>query len=331
MTRQMTRRAMLAATAGAALALATPMTGLADEDQTVTEEDAGDEVVDADGSVDFEGGAQPIYYRMRFDDVVDASDGRDWDWMYLATDAAGGTSLLLELTNKDSVQLTFSASIDYVHVDGTLGADGNVVWVKESSEGEKTGRSGYYRQGDLIFGQCYPAHSIPSSHHSEDAEYSELGSRVVKPGETGTLKLTGIPSDLGKVKWHQWGSSKKMDVKALIVGVRRSNSAAGMGSNLYTYTATWANAMYRLYNPYTGEHHYTMSAVERDSLVAAGWKSEGVGWYSDDAQGVPLYRGYNPYVTVGTHHYTTSKVEMENMVANGWRDEKKAWYGLKTD
>ena len=57
----------------------------------------------------------------------------------------------------------------------------------------------------------------------------------------------------------------------------------------------------------------------------------GVGWYSDDAQGVPLYRGYNPYVTVGTHHYTTSKVEMENMVANGWKDEKKAWYGLKTD
>lgn len=42
--------------------------------------------------------------------------------------------------------------------------------------------------------------------------------------------------------------------------------------------------MYRLYNPYTGEHfytanHYTTDAAEISSLCAAGWKNEGVGWY----------------------------------------------------
>jgi hypothetical protein len=36
-----------------------------------------------------------------------------------------------------------------------------------------------------------------------------------------------------------------------------------------------------LYNPnaIAGAHHYTVSAVERDSLKKVGWKDEGIGWY----------------------------------------------------
>ena len=37
--------------------------------------------------------------------------------------------------------------------------------------------------------------------------------------------------------------------------------------------------MYRLYNPYSGDHHYTTSREERDMLVALGWHDEGIGWY----------------------------------------------------
>ena len=40
-------------------------------------------------------------------------------------------------------------------------------------------------------------------------------------------------------------------------------------------------AMYRLYNPYVSDHHYTLSSVERDGLVQVGWIYEGIGWYSD--------------------------------------------------
>lgn len=43
--------------------------------------------------------------------------------------------------------------------------------------------------------------------------------------------------------------------------------------------------LYRLYNPNAtgqyeaGGHHYTVSIVERDQLISAGWIDEGIGWY----------------------------------------------------
>ena len=94
---------------------------------------------------------------------------------------------------------------------------------------------------------------------------------------------------------------------------------------------TSGDPVYRLYNPYVagGDHHYTLSAAERDGLVAAGWRYEGVGWYSAPAKiGVPLYRQYNPYATTGTHNYTTSKAENDHLISVGWREEGVAWYGI---
>ncbi|MBV7392421.1 hypothetical protein KUA55_17320 [Enterococcus sp. ALS3] len=54
--------------------------------------------------------------------------------------------------------------------------------------------------------------------------------------------------------------------------------------------------MYRLYNPNAkaGSHHYTLSSTERDNLVQAGWKSEGIGFYStfDGTTGFPAPNGW---------------------------------------
>jgi hypothetical protein len=87
--------------------------------------------------------------------------------------------------------------------------------------------------------------------------------------------------------------------------------------------------VYRLYNPNAGDHHYTTSAGEKDSLVKAGWNYEGIGWYSDDAQTVPVYREYNPNAKSGAHNFTTNKDE-DTMLANaGWNQEGIAWYGVK--
>lgn len=84
--------------------------------------------------------------------------------------------------------------------------------------------------------------------------------------------------------------------------------------------------VYRLYNPNSGEHFYTTSSFERDSLVKSGWKYEGISWYSGGK--VPLYRAYNPHVTVGAHNYTTSSYEQSSLVKIGWRNEGIAWYGV---
>lgn len=85
-----------------------------------------------------------------------------------------------------------------------------------------------------------------------------------------------------------------------------------------TYTS-----MYRLYNPNSGEHFYTKSVGERNNLVAAGWKYEGIAW-SAPSKGSPVYRMYNP--NAGDHHYTTSVSEKNMLLSVGWRYEGIGWY-----
>ena len=84
--------------------------------------------------------------------------------------------------------------------------------------------------------------------------------------------------------------------------------------------------MLRLYNPYTGEHLYTSSTVERDACVAAGWNFEGNAWVAPSKSSAPVYRLYNPYVEGGDHFYTTDAAEVENLKAAGWSYEGVGWF-----
>lgn len=81
---------------------------------------------------------------------------------------------------------------------------------------------------------------------------------------------------------------------------------------------------YRVYNPYSGEHLYTLSAGERDSLVASGWMDEGTCWYVPNDSTVPVYRLYNRYS--GEHLYTTDYVEYDSLGKIGWNREGVAFY-----
>ena len=81
-------------------------------------------------------------------------------------------------------------------------------------------------------------------------------------------------------------------------------------------------AMYRLYNPNSGEHFYTASDVEKDATVAAGWNYEGIGWHAPVTSETPVYRVYS-----GTdHHYTMSEFERDSLVQAGWTDEGVSFY-----
>ncbi|MBQ9057657.1 MAG: leucine-rich repeat protein [Atopobiaceae bacterium] len=82
--------------------------------------------------------------------------------------------------------------------------------------------------------------------------------------------------------------------------------------------------MHRLYNPNSGEHFYTGSTAEKNNVVAAGWRYEGIGWYAPSWSRTPVYRLYNP--NAGDHHYTTNEGEKNYLVKVGWRDEGIGWY-----
>lgn len=86
--------------------------------------------------------------------------------------------------------------------------------------------------------------------------------------------------------------------------------------------------VYRLYNRWSGEHLFTLSASERDVLVPLGWTSEGTAWVAPTA-GTPVYRLYNPYS--GDHHYTSDKSEYDYLQTLGWNGEGVSFYSAGTD
>ena len=87
--------------------------------------------------------------------------------------------------------------------------------------------------------------------------------------------------------------------------------------------------MYRMYNPNSGEHFYTADTDERDTLIKAGWKYEGVGFYVPALSGAPVYRLYN--ATLGDHMYTTSAQEKQELEAKGWTYESIAFYSANNN
>ncbi|WP_236036992.1 hypothetical protein [Bifidobacterium simiiventris] len=82
--------------------------------------------------------------------------------------------------------------------------------------------------------------------------------------------------------------------------------------------------MYRMYNPNSGEHFYTMNTNERKMLLEKGWSYEGIGWRAPVKSTTPVYRMYNP--NAGDHHYTINSHERDMLVRKGWKYEGIGWY-----
>lgn len=78
-------------------------------------------------------------------------------------------------------------------------------------------------------------------------------------------------------------------------------------------------AVFRLYNPNTGEHFFTSDVSEANDNANRGWSYEGIAWFHCAPKGIPMYRLYNPYA--GFHMFTTNAYEKNDLIAQGWNDE----------
>lgn len=139
-----------------------------------------------------------------------------------------------------------------------------------------------------------------------------------------------------KEKWYSDNSSVlKMETSGKATALSSGTAKVyiiGKGNStvFIDITVPEKNAMFRLYNKWTGEHFYTKSATELNNLVLVGWTYENVGWYAPQTSKTPVYRLYNPYA--GDHHYTTNKSEYDKLAKVGWRQEGTGWYSsAKTD
>jgi hypothetical protein len=94
---------------------------------------------------------------------------------------------------------------------------------------------------------------------------------------------------------------------------------------LYAAPCQWGLLpFYRLLNPNTGEHFYTASQAENDSLVGVGWWAEtplGCIDPQNECGNVPLYR-----LAASMHIFTTSDAERDAYVSQGWYLEGPAGY-----
>ena len=93
----------------------------------------------------------------------------------------------------------------------------------------------------------------------------------------------GVFLDGGNVQQWDWngGNAQKWVIES--VGSNQYSIKAAGGwtpEGIKWYAPTSGDAVYRAYNPYTGDHCYTMSESEYDGLVQAGWVGENIGMHS---------------------------------------------------
>lgn len=91
------------------------------------------------------------------------------------------------------------------------------------------------------------------------------------------------------------------------------------GSQFAKFEITNTQVVYRLYNPYTGQHLYTIDSNEYEELGKLGWNQENEAWKSPLKSEKPIYRLYNP--NSGDHHYTMDANEYKELGEIGWEQE----------
>ncbi|WP_159723586.1 leucine-rich repeat protein [Enterococcus sp. CSURQ0835] len=121
-------------------------------------------------------------------------------------------------------------------------------------------------------------------------------------------------------------TAKKMGTLQLVATVK--NGATPLADFTKTFTLKVVDdaatfPLYRLYNPNSSEHLYTVNGTEKDQLVSLGWQDEGVIGQAPFESGAEVYRVYNP--NAGDHHYTQQASERDHLVSVGWQDEGVAF------
>ena len=113
----------------------------------------------------------------------------------------------------------------------------------------------------------------------------------------------------------------------------------------FTEYATAANApagtdvvaVYRLYNPYNGDHYNTASLEEAQSLTSpsVGWEWDNDGepvFYAPANSSFPVTKLYNKWMTenagLGNHVWTAQPSEVSMLTGLGWTNENAAWFAV---
>ncbi len=100
-------------------------------------------------------------------------------------------------------------------------------------------------------------------------------------------------------------------------------SQNSMESDATTLAAATQDVL-RLYNRWSGEHLYTTSRAEYNSLGKVGWSGEGTAWAAPNSGSNPVWRLYNRWS--GDHLLTSDRKEYDALGRAGWNREGVAFH-----
>ena len=154
---------------------------------------------------------------------------------------------------------------------------------------------------------------------------------VDKSGYNGTLVSTGTYAPGSHTVNISTASLSKADYYVYAVNTDAKGNVSKYYADVPFTVATATTqgnkvARYRLYNPNSGQHHYTTSQSEYVTLGTWGWAQEGASSYILDSAGNidgtdsnPYYRIYNSIN--GEHFWTINATEYNYLGSVGWTQE----------
>ncbi|MCR5583147.1 MAG: carbohydrate-binding domain-containing protein, partial [Eggerthellaceae bacterium] len=305
---------------------------------------SGGDGLDSNGSIIMSGGTVEVYAGSNDNGAVDYGDLNSDGWTQTGgTIAAFGSSMSVAPTSGSQAYVVFGGGNGGGTPDGTPGgtpgggfrpfssedsssldAQSNTLSATATARTPSSGTTGTgsgsisISSGDTIGIYSSSNASSPLSTYTTKASASYLiySSPELASGTNYTLaSVTSQGTSSGSTGNDSQGQ-----------GATDGESNSGgttEETNSDQSSATSTVAMYRLYNPNSGEHFYTASTTERANLVKLGWKAEGIGWQAPQS-GNAVYRLYNP--NGGDHHYTASASERDWLVSLGWNYEGIGWY-----
>ncbi len=186
---------------------------------------------------------------------------------------------------------------------------------------------------DLVRETAAPLPSSKNSHGSETGSAGAIDAAAAVAAAISGQESVGVYR-----LYNEWTGEHLLTADAdEYMGLQQNHYGGWVGESskfsALSKDAADGQPIYRLYNPYNGDHFYTESDEERANLEGVGWKFESIAWRGTDAdEGIEVFRLYNPYMTshggLGNHLWTTSEAERDDLTARGWQQESCPWKAL---
>lgn len=172
-----------------------------------------------------------------------------------------------------------------------------------------------------------------NSNESSDSAAQEISTNKTESATTESTESEQTPVITSKVPAGKAPTQNKSTTttvkKAKALTVKASSAKAAPKATPKVVSVPKIS-IFRVYNPNSGEHHFTLNSNEINMLKRAGWRYEGVAWLTPNS-GIAMYRVFNPNARgAGSHHYTMNVNERNRLLNAGWRNEGVSWYTLGT-